>query len=75
MTDDELNHLIKMLNQIAANLDQGDEVEVVAGRVADHMRRFWSPSMKKSIAAYLAADGSGLTASSRQAVTIIGAEG
>jgi formate dehydrogenase subunit delta len=72
MTENELNHLIKMLNQIAENLAQGDEEKVVSERVADHMRRFWSPSMKQSIAAYLEADGSDLSANSRQAVKIIG---
>lgn len=74
MSDVELNHLVKMLNQIAENLAQGDENEVVAERVADHLRRFWSPSMKKTIGTYAAEDGSGLSEVSRIAVTIIDSE-
>jgi len=71
MSEVELNHLIKMLNQIVDNLSQGDEDQVVAERVADHLRRFWSPSMKKIIGTYVVEDGSGLQEAGRQAVRII----
>jgi formate dehydrogenase subunit delta len=71
MSNVELNHLIKMLNQIVDNLAQGDAGDVVAARVADHLRRFWSPSMKKTIANYVVEDGSALHESARQAVVLI----
>ena len=49
MTDSELNHLVKMANQIADNLSRRDPIEVVADRVADHMKRFWAPKMRNMI--------------------------
>lgn len=55
--DVELDHLIKMLNQVADNLTQGDPPEFAAERVADHVRRFWAPAMKIRIRHY--ADGGG----------------
>ena len=72
MSDVELNHLIKMLNQIADNLAQGEEGDVVAERVADHVRRFWPPAMRKAVSAYGAEDGSSLTAVSLRAIAILG---
>ena len=47
----DVDKLVRMANQIAANFDGGsDEAKAVAG-VTDHIRRFWSPLMKKQIIA------------------------
>ena len=56
MNDVELSHLIKMLNQVTENLTQGDEDQVAAERVANHIRRFWAPVMKERIKAYAEGD-------------------
>ena len=40
--------LVRMANQIAANFDAGDEASAVAG-TADHLRRFWTPEMRREI--------------------------
>ena len=49
MEDNELLHLIKMINHIADNLDyDGGETEV-ALKVLEHIDRFWAPSMKLKI--------------------------
>jgi formate dehydrogenase subunit delta len=53
----EAERLVKMANQIAENLDFHDDA---AERVADHLRRFWAPSMRQSLADYMAAGGAGL---------------
>ncbi|HEX7034259.1 MAG TPA: formate dehydrogenase subunit delta [Pseudomonadales bacterium] len=45
----DLQKLVRMANQIAANLDCGDEETTVAA-VADHLRRFWTPLMLDELA-------------------------
>lgn len=45
----DADKLVRMANQIAANFEGGsDEGQAVAG-VADHIRRFWSPSMRAQL--------------------------
>ena len=69
MTDNELLHLIKMINHIADNLDyDGGETEV-ALKVLEHIERFWAPSMKLKIVEYAKVDGTGLSSISKLAIT------
>ena len=69
MTDNELLHLIKMINHIADNLDyDGGETEV-ALKVLEHIDRFWAPSMKLKIVEYAKLDGTGLSSISKLAIT------
>ncbi|WP_298451215.1 formate dehydrogenase subunit delta [Marinobacter sediminicola] len=52
MSDQQLNNLIKMLDQIIANnLHHGDD-EKVTDVAADHLQKFWARSMKQQIIAY-----------------------
>ncbi|MFP3976658.1 formate dehydrogenase subunit delta [Marinobacter sp. KMM 10035] len=52
MSDQQLNNLIKMLDQIIANnLHHGDD-EKVTDIAADHLQKFWARSMKQQIIAY-----------------------
>ena len=44
--------LVRMANQIAANLNYGGDETEVAKRVADHFRRFWDPLMRKELFEY-----------------------
>lgn len=49
MSDQQLNSLIKMLEQIVANnLHHGDDQQVAAV-VANHLHSFWARSMKQQI--------------------------
>ena len=41
-------HLVKMANQIAGNVPSPDDV---AGQIADHVTRFWTPAMRSDQAA------------------------
>jgi len=59
--------LVKMVNQIAINLDSGDHDVAVAGTV-DHLSRFWSPEMKKQIIAHLDDRSTGLNPIAEAAV-------
>ena len=57
MTDQELEHLVQMANQIAANFSfHKDQAE----RTADHIQRFWAPSMRQLLAGHIQAGGEGL---------------
>ena len=71
MEDNELLHLIKMINHIADNLDYAGGETEVALKVLDHIDRFWAPSMKLKIAKYAEIDGSGLSSISNLAVSSI----
>lgn len=62
---DELGHLVAMANDIARNFSfQPDGV----ARIADHLQRFWAPSMRRKITEHVAAGGSGLADSAIEAV-------
>jgi formate dehydrogenase subunit delta len=45
----DVEKLVKMANQIAANSDYGADKEHIAATVADHLTRFWTPAMRKAI--------------------------
>ena len=56
----EVEQLAKMANQIADNFSFHDNAEE---RIADHLTRFWAPSMRKLLVEYEQQDGSGLKSS------------
>jgi formate dehydrogenase subunit delta len=62
---DELAHLVDMANDIARNLGFNADCEA---RIADHLQRFWAPSMRRKISEHVAAGGSGLADSAIEAV-------
>jgi formate dehydrogenase subunit delta len=45
----DIEKLVKMANQIAANCDYGVDKDKVAAVVADHLTRFWTPAMRVAI--------------------------
>ena len=51
MSQHELQHAVKMLEQIAANFAWDEDQERAAGAVASHIKRFWSPEMRRMVAA------------------------
>ena len=55
--DTELQHLVKMANQIAENFSFHDDA---IERVADHIQRFWAPSMHQSLSRYMQQSGTEL---------------
>lgn len=52
MAGQELKQLIKMAQQIAANLAAGVDANTAAARTADHLRRFWTPAMRNQLLDY-----------------------
>jgi hypothetical protein len=45
----DVEKLVRMANQIAANNDYGADKDKVSAVVADHMTRFWTPAMRIAI--------------------------
>ncbi len=45
----DVEKLAKMANQIAANSDYGPDKEQIAGTVASHLTRFWTPAMRAAL--------------------------
>ena len=61
----EVAALVKMANQIADNFSFHDDA---IGRIADHLRRFWAPSMRGKLLDYHAGGGHGLQRDVRAAL-------
>jgi formate dehydrogenase subunit delta len=53
----EIDQLVKMANQIADNFSFYEDA---ADRLADHLRRFWAPSMTKKLLEFQESGGEGL---------------
>ncbi len=53
----EIDQLVKMANQIADNFSFHEDA---VDRLADHLRRFWAPSMRQKLIELLEAGGDGL---------------
>ena len=68
MSRTELDHLIKMINQIADNIATDDDEATTALKVADHFNRFWAPSMRGKINDYASNDGAQLNTVAKIAV-------
>jgi formate dehydrogenase subunit delta len=45
----DIDKLVKMANQIAANSDYGSDKDKIAAVIADHLTRFWTPAMRVAI--------------------------
>lgn len=63
-----VEHLVRMANDIG-DFFQGEPIEEerIAG-VANHLRKFWDPRMRRQIQQYAQQDGSALSAHVRAAV-------
>lgn len=71
----KIEYLVKMANDIGAFFESESGPEGVAPSVANHMKRFWDPRMRRQIVAHGAAGGAGLNDHVRQAVALLGEEG
>ena len=61
----EIEHLVKMANQIADNFGFHDDA---IERTADHLQRFWAPSMRQKLLDYHAGGGEGLQRAVQEAL-------
>ena len=61
----DVERLVRMANQIADNFSFHDDA---VERTADHLKRFWAPSMRGRLADFEAAGGEGLNEAARAAL-------
>jgi formate dehydrogenase subunit delta len=67
----EIDTLVKMANQIARNFAFHDDA---VDRTADHLRRFWAPSMRDNLRDYVANGGEGVCAEVKQSLQRLDAD-
>ena len=66
--------LLRMANQIGAFFESyPDRAEAAAG-VANHLRSFWAPVMRRQIIEYAASGGAGLKDIVREAIAVLARE-
>jgi formate dehydrogenase subunit delta len=70
MSHSNRNNLVYMANQIGKFFESQGHDQEVAG-VADHIRKFWDPRMRKGIYAHLDAGGTGLDPNVLEALTTL----
>ena len=68
-------YLVKMANDIGAFFESEAGADGVPAAVANHMKRFWDPRMRKEIVAHHANGGAGLNDHVRQAVALLAEDG
>jgi formate dehydrogenase subunit delta len=61
----EVEQLVKMANQIADNFSFHDDA---VERLADHLERFWAPSMRQALNGYRKEGGAGLKPAVNEAI-------
>jgi formate dehydrogenase subunit delta len=67
----DTGRLVTMANEIAAFFAIEPGGEAAAAQVANHLRRFWAPRMRREIVAHLDAGGAGLSVLARQGIELI----
>ena len=64
------HHLVEMVNEIAAFF-VGEEPGKAAENVANHLRRYWDPRMRRQIVEHASHGGEGLSHVARAGVALI----
>jgi formate dehydrogenase subunit delta len=68
------HRLVYMANQIGKFFESQRANEVVPG-IANHIKKFWDPRMRKAIFAYMDAGGEGIDPPVREALDRLQADG
>lgn len=63
-----IERLVAMVNDISRFFASEPDPVAGAAGVADHLKRFWEPGMRRQIVAHLAAGGEGLEPLAKQGV-------
>jgi hypothetical protein len=71
VSSDGTNKLVRMANQIADNFDYDADQSKAVANVADHLMRFWTVDMKRSIVEQRQSGDIGLNAIADQAVKVL----
>jgi len=70
MSHDNTDRLVYMANQIGKFFESQGHDRAVPG-IAEHIRKFWDPRMRKMIFAHLDAGGAGLMPNALEALTTL----
>jgi len=65
-----IQHLVKMANQIGQFFEAEPDQAQAASDVATHLKRFWDPRMRKAIVAHVGNGGEGLLPIVQKAVNV-----
>ena len=65
----EVEQLVKMVNQIAENFSFHDDA---VDRITDHLQRFWAPSMQQKLIEFDRVEGADLKPAAREALKRLG---
>jgi formate dehydrogenase subunit delta len=63
-----IERLVTMANDISHYFAADPDQAAGAAAIADHLKKFWEPGMRKQIVAHLAAGGEGLESLTRTGV-------
>jgi formate dehydrogenase subunit delta len=66
----DAHHLVAMVNEIAAFF-AGEDPPKAAENVANHLRRYWDPRMRRQIVAHASNGGEGLSEVAKAGVRLI----
>ena len=64
------HHLVTMVNEIAAFF-AGEDPGKAAENVANHLRRYWDPRMRRQITEHISTGGEGLSPVAKAGVGLI----
>jgi formate dehydrogenase subunit delta len=70
-----VDHMVKMANEIGAFFAAESPKGQASKDVANHLKRFWDPRMRREIVAHYRLGGAGLSDLALAAVGLIAAEG
>lgn len=63
-----VEHLVRMANQIGAFFEAEPDPDEVRAGIAQHLKRFWDPRLRRTLVAYAEEGGAGLKEIVRQAI-------
>lgn len=66
-----IDHLVKMANEIGSFFVTANDEETAAKLIADHLKRFWDPRMRKQVIAHVSEGGEGLAPAVAKAVRLL----
>lgn len=66
-----IDHLVKMANEIGSFFITANDEDTAAKLIADHLKRFWDPRMRKQVIAHLAQGEEGFTPAVAKAVGLL----
>lgn len=69
--EQQVDHLVRMANQIARNMNAWGEPDAVAARVAEHLTKFWTPAMREQLLRYREQDGEDLAPAVEGALRLV----